>query len=511
MTENSALAEIIAQKTEKLRELRSRGLEPYPHRFKKTHTAAQALALPAEHAPSSDSVRFAGRLVQKREMGKASFAHLQDGTGRLQVYLKKDVLGEEAYQLFKKDAAEGDFLGVAGPVFKTKTGETTVEVRELALLSKALRPLPEKWHGLKDTELRQRHRHLDLLSNPEARDIFARRSRLIAAIRSVFDGEGFLEVETPVLTPQAGGATATPFVTHHKALDMQLYLRIALELYLKRLIIGGLDRVYEMGRVFRNEGIDTRHNPEFTMLEAYQAYADYNTMADLVEKLFSRLVETFGVEEADYRGMKVPLKPPFDRLSLPELWKAHCGSDIHEILEGKGFNRAGLVALGRRHHVEADEATPSAKIFERLFDARILPKLERPAFLMDHPTAITPLAKCKPGDESLVERFEFFIGGEELANAYTELNDPVDQRERFREQMRQRSAEGHEEAEVLDEDFVEALETGMPPTGGIGIGIDRLAMLVTGQASIREVVLFPTHRRLGEEAVVDKPSTPAEK
>ncbi len=490
---NDTLAEIIALKAEKVKELRARGVEPYPHRFKKTHAAAEVLAKP------EGEVRFAGRLVQKREMGKASFAHLQDGTGKLQIYVKRDVIGEESYQSFKKDVHEGDFLGVVGPIFKTKTGETTVEVRELTLLGKALRPLPEKFHGLKDTELRQRQRHLDLLANPESRAAFELRSRIVRVVRDVFDGEGYLEVETPVLTPQAGGASATPFVTHHNALDMQLYLRIALELYLKRLIVGGFDRVYELGRVFRNEGIDTRHNPEFSILEAYAAYMDYGAMADLVEKLFSRLADALGKDEVEYRGQKVPIRPPFDRLSLPELWHKHCGEDIHAVLRGKGFDREHLVALGKKLHVQADDATPSAKIFERLFDSRILPKLERPAFLMDHPTAITPLAKCKAGDESLVERFEFFIGGEELANAYSELNDPQDQRERFLEQMRQRG-EGHDEAEPMDEDFVQALEVGMPPTGGIGIGIDRLVMILTGLSSIRDIVLFPTHRPQEQEA-----------
>ncbi|MBI4056356.1 MAG: lysine--tRNA ligase [Elusimicrobia bacterium] len=477
------ISEIIEKKQQKLKELRDRGVNPYPPRFSKTHSAQEILSLPLGTA-----VTTAGRLVLIREMGKASFAHLQDSTGRIQIYLKRDKLGEDAYHLFTKDIHVGDFIGMEGVSFKTKTGETTIEVASLTLLSKSLRPLPEKWHGLKDAELRQRHRHLDLISSPEVKSVFEARSRIISAIRKSMDEMGFLEVETPILLAQAGGATAKPFSTHHKALDMQLHLRIATELYLKRLIIGGFEKVYEIGRIFRNEGIDTRHNPEFTMLEAYQAYADYHTMAELLEGLLTHSAESCG---------KKDIKPPFARLALAELWKKYCGEDIHQILSGKSFNRTGLIALARKHSVEANESTPSAKIFERIFDACILPELKEPVFIMDHPTAITPLAKLKPGDESLVERFEFFFNGQELANAYTELNDPVDQRERFVEQKRQREKEQDDEAEILDEEFVQAMEHGMPPTGGIGIGIDRLAMVLLDQESIREVILFPTLKAEG--------------
>ena len=484
--------DILRLKIEKARELRERGIDLYPHRWPRSHTAAQAAELgrPLEKEAKTEPVRVAGRLVQIREMGKASFAHLQDGEAKIQIYLKRDLLGD-AYAFFTKDVHVGDFVGVEGPVFKTRTGEVTVEVRALTMLAKALRPLPEKWHGLKDTDLRYRKRHLDLIANQDVRKVFSARSKIIAAVRRAFDEAGFLEVETPILLAQAGGAAARPFETFHRALDRKLFLRIATELYLKRLIIGGFERVYEIGRVFRNEGVDTRHNPEFTMLEAYQAYADYNAMADLFEKIAAGICSALAVETIEYRGAPLKLKPPFRRLDLPALWKERCGEDIHAVLDGKSFNRPALVALAKKCGVETADTLPSAKLFDRVFDARILPDLHEPAFVMNYPTAITPLAKCVPGDPALVERFEFFIGTEEVANAYTELNDPADQRERFQEQARQRAG-GDEEAELLDEDFIEAMEVGMPPTGGIGVGIDRLAMVFTGTSSIREVILFPT-------------------
>ncbi|MFA6091603.1 MAG: lysine--tRNA ligase [Elusimicrobiota bacterium] len=484
--------DILKTRLEKVRELRERGIDLYPHRWQRTHSSVQALALgtPLTEGKTSEQPRIAGRLMQIREMGKASFAHILDNGTKLQLYLKKDLLGPEPYSFFVKDIHVGDFVGVEGPMFRTRTGEITLEVHTLTLLSKALRPLPEKWHGLKDTDQRYRKRYLDLIANPEARKRFVDRSLMISAIRRALDEMGFLEVETPVLLAQAGGATATPFETFHRALDRKLVLRIATELYLKRLIIGGFDRVYELGRIFRNEGIDTRHNPEFTMLEAYQAYSDYNGMAELFETVVCAAAKALGIESVDYRGENISLKPPFCRLDLPSAWKEHCGADIHDILEGKSFRRDALRALAERLGIGVSEDTPSAKIFERIFDEKILSRLKQPTFVMNYPTAITPLAKCVPGDECLVERFECFIGTEEVANAYTELNDPLDQRERFAEQARQKAG-GHDEAELLDEDFVEALETGMPPTGGIGFGIDRLAMIMTGTPSIREVVLFP--------------------
>ncbi|MFA6029603.1 MAG: lysine--tRNA ligase [Elusimicrobiota bacterium] len=494
--------EILKGKQDKVRELRARGVDVYPPRWKRTHSVAEVRALCApltEQNKSAEKVRIAGRLVQIRAMGKASFAHILDGGEKLQVYLKKDVLGPEAYSLFSKDMHVGDFVGVEGPVFHTKTGEVTVEVDALTMLAKALRPLPEKWHGLKDTDARYRRRHLDLIANPDARRKFTQRSLLISAIRRELDATGFLEVETPVLLPQAGGATATPFETFHRALDRKLVLRIATELYLKRLIIGGFDRVYEIGRIFRNEGIDTRHNPEFTMLEAYQSYADYNDMAALFERVVAAAAKAIGIESVEYRGSQISLKPPFRRLDLPTAWKERCGSDIHEVLERKSFRRPALLKLGERLGIAAGPETPSAKVFERIFDEKILPDLMQPTFVMNYPTAITPLAKCVPGDESLVERFECFIGTEEVANAYTELNDPLDQRERFEEQARQKAG-GHDEAEMLDEDFVQAMEVGMPPTGGIGFGVDRLTMVLTGTPSIREVVLFPALKDEAPEA-----------
>jgi lysyl-tRNA synthetase class 2 len=495
--EAGTLEEILALKKEKARELRSRGIDPYPPRSRKTHSCAEALKIGAQASGSehtAESVVCAGRLLQIRDMGKSIFAHLQDASGRCQVYFKKDTLGEEAFALVKKDLHSGDFVGVTGPLFKTRTGETTIAAAGVTLLSKTLRPMPEKWHGLKDVETRYRRRHLDLLASPEVLAGFAKRSLIVSTIRKTFDSLGFLEVETPILLSQAGGASARPFVTHHNALGADMVLRIATELYLKRLIIGGFDKVYEIGRIFRNEGIDTRHNPEFTMLEAYQAYSDYEGMAELFERVVSDCAAALGISEVKLAdGHVVSLKPPFRRLYLPEAWQRYCGEKIDAILEGKGFNRKGLLALANRLGVPAGEKTPGAKIFERIFDAKILEHLSDLTFVFDHPTAITPLAKLKPGaGQGIVERFECFGGRQELANAYSELNDPQDQRERFAEQARQRKEEGDEEAEALDEDFVQALECGMPPTGGIGFGIDRLVMLLTEQSSIREVILFPT-------------------
>ncbi len=484
----------LKQRHDKALELRDRGVDCFPHRWERDHTAEEALkhgaALqPTEH--SGKTVRVAGRMIQRRDMGKASFAHILDGGVKFQLYFKKDILGDEAYKLFSKDLYVGDFIGVEGEVFKTKTGEITVEAKTVTVLAKALRPPPEKFHGLTNRDTRYRKRHLDLISNPDARRVFAARSKIVSSVRRTFETMGFLEVETPVLLQQAGGATATPFETFHRALNQKLFLRIATELPLKKLIIGGLDRVYEIGRVFRNEGIDTRHNPEFTTLEAYQAYTDYHGMAALLERVLSDAAAALGVETVDYRGNQISFKPPYARHSLPELWQRYVGTDIHEVLKGKGFDRAGLEAAAARNGIELGKDTPDAKIFDRLMDEKVLVRHPEPCFLFDHPTAITPLAKLKPGDESLVERFEFFIGGDELANAYTELNDPIDQRSRFAEQAKQKEA-GNSEAELLDAEFVEAMEHGMPPTGGIGIGIDRMVMMLTGTPSIREVILFPT-------------------
>ncbi|MDD4004524.1 MAG: lysine--tRNA ligase [Elusimicrobiaceae bacterium] len=485
--ETNTLTEIITRRYEEIRELRAEGTDPFPPRFEVTHTAAEALETAEE-----SGVICAGRLVQLRVMGKAAFAHVQDMSGRVQLYIARDILGEAPYGFFKKHIHVGDFIGVAGSVFKTKTGEKTIKAEKLTLLSKAVRPMPEKWHGLQDTEIRFRSRHLDLIANDDVRRIFEARSKIVRAVRNTLDNEGFLEVETPILCHSAGGAAATPFETFHNALSMPLFMRIATELYLKRLIIGGMERVYEIGKIFRNEGIDTTHNPEFTMLEAYQAYTDYNGMARLFEAIIEACTKSLGITEVEYKGRQIRLVPPFRRVFLPQLWKQHCGEDIHDILDGKRFNRPRLLALAKKLGVGDADTLASAKAFERIFDEKILSTFTEPCFVMDHPTAITPLAKNKPGDETLVERFEFYAGGAELANAYTELNDPDDQLARLQEQARQRQDEKNAEVDTIDKDFVEAMESGMPPTGGIGIGIDRLTMLLTGKAAIREVVLFPT-------------------
>jgi lysyl-tRNA synthetase class 2 len=488
-TPNSSIAEIVTNNYAKIKAIREKGIDPFPHRFKPTHTMAEAAKL-APEAPAT----VAGRMVLMRVMGKATFAHLKDGTGKLQIYVKKDAVGEDSYDLFKKQMHVGDFLGAEGKMFVTKTGELTLEVTKLTVLAKSVRPLPEKFHGLTDAEARYRDRYLDLISNDDVREIFVKRSQIVAALRETLNGEGLLEVETPVLCGQAGGASARPFITFHNAYKNELYMRIALELPLKKLLIGGFQGAYEIGRVFRNEGVDTRHNPEFTMVEAYKAYSDYHGMAELVEKLFERFIKIIGTDTVDYNGHKINLKPPFARLSLPEEWKRVTGEDIHNILDGKRFNRPKLVELAKRIHIECGPDTTSAKIFDRILDEKILNALQQPTFVFDHPTAITPLAKCKPGDESLVERFEFFAGTEEIANAYSELNDPEDQKSRLVEQLRQQQEENNGEADILDKDFIIAMEYGMPPMGGIGIGIDRVTMLLTGKPSIREVVLFPLLR-----------------
>lgn len=489
------LEELMSLKKAKIADMRARHIDPFPSRTKRDHDCAVVKTLgvgltePMQH--TTEKVAVAGRLVELRDMGKSIFGRLADLSGTAQVYFKKDALPEDVFALVKKDLARGDFLAVSGAVFITKTGEPTIAVEHATVLAKAVRPLPEKWHGLTDTELRYRHRHMDLVSTPESRETFVKRAKIVSTIRRVLDSRGYVEVETPVLLGQAGGASARPFHTHHNALDQDMVLRIATELYLKKLVIGGLDRVYEIGRVFRNEGLDTSHNPEFTMLEAYEAYSDYEGMASLFETLLTECADACGVSEVEWKGKKISLKAPFKRLYLPEVWKERCGEPIENVLQGKGFNRAGLMALADKLGIGAGEKTPSAKLFDRIVEAKIEDLLEQPTFLFDHPTAITPLAKLKPGTESLVERFECFAAGIELSNAYSELNDPQDQRDRLTEQMKQKAA-GDAEADLLDEDFIQAMEAGMPPMGGIGVGIDRLTMFLTGRDSIRDVILFPT-------------------
>jgi len=494
--EGHGLEELIAQKKAKVAELRARGVDPYPARTTRQHALskipelAAALSEPAAH--SAEKVSVAGRLVELRDMGKSIFGRLADLSGRAQVYFKKDALPEAAFALIKKDVHVGDFLSVSGAVFRTKTGEPTVAVESVTLLAKALRPMPEKWHGLTDTDLRYRHRHLDLIASPSSREVFLKRAKIVSTIRRILDARGYVEVETPILLAQAGGASARPFHTRHNALDQDMVLRIATELYLKKLVVGGLDRVYEIGRVFRNEGIDTSHNPEFTMIELYEAYSDYDGMAALFETMLAECAEVLGVSEVEWRGVKVNLKPPFRRLYLPEIWKERCGEPITNVLEGKSFNRPALMTLAEKLGVHAGEKTPSAKLFDRIVEAKVEDLLQQPTFLFDHPTAITPLAKLKAGaGESLVERFECFAAGKELSNAYSELNDPQDQRDRLAEQMKQKT-EGDAEADLLDEDFVQTMEAGMPPMGGMGVGIDRITMMLAGADSIRDVILFPT-------------------
>jgi len=480
---------LVQVRLKKLQDLKKRGTDPYPARFSRSHSVADVIARFShlrEGQRSDEKVTIAGRLVAMRRMGKAAFVDLLDEGDKIQVYASTEQLEEPNYsELVTNDV--GDFLGVTGEVFRTKRGELTVEAAQWRLLAKSLRPLPEKWHGLKDVELRYRYRSLDLLSNKAVRDLFLRRSHLIAAMRRFLDTRGFIEVETPMMQPLAGGATARPFVTHHNALGIDLYLRIAPELYLKRLVIGGLDRVYEVGKNFRNEGISTEHNPEYTMLEIYEAYSDYEGMMSLVEALVSKSAsEVIGSMRVAYQGNEIDLTPPWKRVGLEEAVEQATGINVREtpaeqILSQAQDNGIDLPQLSR------------GKMIEHLFEECVQPGLVQPTIVKDYPADISPLAKRKPDSDGTVERFELFVGGLETANAFTELNDPLDQRTRFEEQERMRRA-GDEEAQRVDEDFLFTLEHGMPPTGGIGIGIDRLVMLLTDSRSIRDVILFPTLR-----------------
>jgi len=479
---------------EKLGRLRARGVDPYPPRFHRSHTTEAAIQafLEWEKAGASGDapeVTIAGRMTALRDMGKVTFVDLRDGSGKVQVYLKSDTLGESTYASLR-DLDLGDFLGVRGRLFRTRAGEVTVEAADCTLLAKSLQPLPEKWHGLVDTETRYRQRYLDLIANDDVRRLFALRSAVIDAIRRFMVDRGFMEVETPVLMQEAGGAAANPFVTHHEALDRDLYLRIAMELHLKRLIVGGYDKVFEIGRIFRNEGISTKHNPEFTMMESYEAYADYNDVAAMVEELVSWVAkETLGTTLVPFDDGTIDLSPPWRRLTVNGALKEYAGVD----LEHYRRDEAGLRELVRRMGVDTAPDAGWAKLVDELLSAAVEPKLIQPTFLMDYPAPLSPLAKRKPENLDLVERFEPFAAGLEMGNAYTELNDPLDQRQRFLEQARRKAA-GEQEVEMLDEDFLLALEHGMPPCGGLGIGIDRLVMLLSGKRSIREVLLFPQLR-----------------
>jgi lysyl-tRNA synthetase class 2 len=481
------------QRIKKLDQLRQAGVSPYGGRFEIKDRAGQLIKLHGEKSKEvlereRISCTIAGRIVALRRFGKAGFAVLQDGADRIQVYLKKDLLTEQAY-LITEQLDLGDWIGVSGLLFRTKTDEFTVEVRQLAFLSKALRPLPEKWHGLTDVETRYRQRYVDLIANPHIHQIFVTRSRIIAAIRSFLIERGFLEVETPMMHPIPGGAAAKPFVTHHNALGIDLYLRIAPELYLKRLIVGGFPRVFEINRNFRNEGISTIHNPEFTMLEFYVAYADYQDLIVLTEELLSSVArQILGTTVIDYQGATIDLTPPWRRWSYHQ---ALC--EVNGLDPSVLRRRDEALAAAKRLKVPVDPQAPLFKIVNDIFEETVEPNLRQPTFITDYPIEISPLARRKDADPSLTDRFELYIAGREIANAFSELNDPLDQRERFEQQAAQRNA-GDEEAHLVDEDFLRALEFGMPPTAGEGIGIDRLIMLLTDQASIRDVVLFPQLR-----------------
>ena len=449
-------------------------------------TAKSAEILADYDAYDGKEVSLAGRMISRRVMGKASFAHLLDTAGDIQFYVRRDDVGEDAYKAFK-EMDLGDVLFIRGFVFKTKTGEISVHVQGLTLLAKCLKPLPEKFHGLTDTDLRYRQRYLDMVVNPEVRDTFRKRSQIITAIRTFLDERGFLEVETPVLHTQAGGASARPFITHHNTLDIDMYLRIALELHLKRLIVGGFDRVYEIGRVFRNEGMDTKHNPEFTMLELYQAFTDFHGMMDITEDMFRYVARKVnGTAIVQYGDVTIDLEKPFARLSMVEAVKQYSGVDFDAI---STLEEARAVADA--HHIHYEQRHQKGDILNLFFDEYVEEHLVQPTFIYGHPVEISPLAKKQPNNPAYTERFEVFILGREHGNAFSELNDPIDQRKRFEAQA-QLKAQGDEEACGVDEDFLNALEIGMPPTGGLGVGVDRLVMLLTGAASIRDVLLFPT-------------------
>ncbi|NPV08425.1 MAG: lysine--tRNA ligase [Anaerolineae bacterium] len=484
------------QRLEKLRRLREEGIEPYPARVERTHTTSEALrALEEWEKDASEPaprVAVAGRLMTERVMGGATFAHLADGAGRLQIYLRRDVLGRDAYEAFRQATDIGDFVAVQGEMFRTRTGEPTVNVRSAQLAAKSLHPLPDKWHGLTDVEARYRHRYVDLIVNDDTRRLFCLRAAIISALRQYLDAEGFLEVETPILQPIYGGAAARPFVTHHNQLDQDLFLRISFELYLKRLIVGGYERVYEIGRDFRNEGVSYKHNPEFTQIEFYEAYADYHDVMRRTETMIAHVAHTvLGTTRITYQGQEVDLAPPWIRRDLRQAIREETGINIEDHGDIESLHRAILDIGGR------PEPKPTmGKLVDYLIEGYVEPRLIQPTFLMDYPVEISPLAKRVPGSEGWVERFEGFVAGMELCNAFTELNDPVEQYERFRAQRRDFEA-GDEEAHQMDEDFLLALSYGMPPTGGFGMGIDRLVMLLTDRPSIREVLLFPHMRSLG--------------
>ncbi len=486
------LNQLLKIRREKLSELQAAGKDPFQiTKYDVTHHSSDI----KENYDTMEGqiVRVAGRVMQKRVMGKASFCNVQDLKGNIQSYVARDSIGEEPYKDFKKYDI-GDIVGIEGEVFKTKTGEISIHAASVTLLSKSLQILPEKYHGLTNTDLRYRQRYTDLIMNEEVKDTFVKRSKIISAIRRYLDGQGFMEVETPMLVTNAGGAAARPFETHYNALDEDVKLRISLELYLKRLIVGGMERVYEIGRVFRNEGVDTRHNPEFTLMELYQAYTDYHGMMDLTENMYRYVAqEVLGTTEVPYGEHVIDLGKPFERLTMVDAVKKYAGVDFAQVADTKAAKK-----LADEHHIEYEARHTKGDILSLFFEEFCEEKLIQPTFIMDHPIEISPLTKKKPDKPDYVERFELFITGREMANAYSELNDPIDQRERFKAQEAALAA-GDEEANTTDEDFLNALEIGMPPTGGIGYGIDRLVMLLTNSPAIRDVLLFPTMKTLGKE------------
>ena len=497
--QNKDTNELIKVRRQKLADLQAAGKNPFEiMKYDVTHHSKEIKDNFEEL--EGKEVAVAGRLMFKRVMGKASFCNVQDLQGGIQAYVARDEIGVESYQDFKKMDI-GDIVGIKGKVFATKTGEKSIHAEEVILLSKSLKPLPEKFHGLTDTDTRYRQRYVDLIMNEESKEVFIKRSKIISKIRSYLDGQGFMEVETPMLVSNAGGASARPFETHYNALSEDVKLRISLELYLKRLIVGGLEKVYEIGRVFRNEGVDTRHNPEFTLMELYQAYTDYHGMMDLTENLYRYLAEEVcGGTKIQYKDFEIDLGKPFERITMVDAVKKYSGVDFKEI---KTLEEARAAA--EEHHVEYEERHKRGDILNLFFEEFVEDKLIQPTFVMDHPVEISPLTKRKPEDLDYVERFEFFMNGWEMANAYSELNDPIDQRERFKAQE-ELLAQGDEEANTTDEDFLNALEIGMPPTGGIGFGIDRMVMLLTNSTAIRDVLLFPTMKSLDADKKASKVS-----
>ena len=495
---DTEINEQMQVRIDKMHKIEEHGWKPFGHRFLFTHRAADIAAQFDELSEKETEVTMAGRVMAIRGHGKTCFMDMQDKTGRIQVYVRKDVIGEENYALIKLMDI-GDTVGITGTAFRTHMGELSIKAASVEMLSKSLRPLPEKWHGLKDVETRYRQRYVDLIVNPEVRETFVKRSQIIKSVREVLDSHDFLEVETPILNTIAGGAAARPFISYHNALDMQVYMRIAPELYLKRLIVGGMDRVYEMGRVFRNEGIDNRHNPEFTSVEIYQAFADYRDMMDLTEEVVVKTAEkVLGTTTINYEGTTIELASPWKRMSMIEAVKEYSGKDFTNVIDLEEAR-----AIAKELNVAIEPTFGIGKIINACFEEYVEDKLVQPTFITGHPKEISPLAKSNPENPEITDRFEAYIYGREICNGFTELNDPIDQKERFLKQVEER-ANGDEEANMMDEDFVNALEYGLPPTGGLGIGIDRLVMFLTNSSTLRDVLFFPTMKPIGK-AVSEKP------